>query len=142
MSSQLFTDARQIALALGLFALLPIVVYQSADIIYPLPIFSDIVQAKYGEAEYNTQKKVYDDTSKIIHRKHFYINAGAGLMFIASGTIVGVPSIGTGMILGGLVCVSTGYFFGWNTIDKTIRLISLLIALAVLLAAGFNFYKE
>ena len=54
-----------------------------------------------------------------------------------SGRNLGLHSIGTGLILGGILTVGHGYFRYWPYLEDWVRFVSLLAGFSILLFVGY-----
>lgn len=149
MQTKIFDGIRNAALSIGLMILLPLITTQIADIVFPRPARSSIVTTEYSRNQSSTQdtqrkkeQKNYNSLLQVAQQKQFYITGGSGLVILLAGTFTPIPTIGTGLILGGLSSLTFGYMQNWDGINKIVRLISLLCAVAILLFAGMKFWKE
>ena len=137
-----FGGARQAALSLGLIILLPLTVSQFCDIVLPVAAQSEQVTAKFGTPEFKEQFKNYQEFIKPTQMKRFYVSAAIGLATIVTGVFMPAPTVGTGLLFGGISCLTAAYATNWNQIDKIVRFISLVCAIIILLFSGLYFWKK
>lgn len=137
---ELFGSIKEFSLALGLIILLPLTVSQIADIVFPTPIKKNYVTAKYSDSNYDQQFNTYQKINTSILEKQFYLYAGSGITLLLIGVALSVPSTGTAFIVGGLGCLTIGYFNSWSAITKFVRLLSLIIAIIILCVTGMRIH--
>ena len=60
-----------------------------------------------------------------------------GIAAIVIGTVISLPSVGTGLILGGIFAVANGYWGYWNYADDWLRFVSLILGFVILLFVAY-----
>ena len=129
----------QIAFAIGVAFILPIVVYQGIEIFNPSPVLE-----KYNVNKNEGYKKVRGENIKgynearIKHDKIlFYIATSIGIVAILVGAYFPIVSLGTGLVLGGLACSMLGSFYYWEHMDHVFKFGIMLLMLVILLVIGY-----
>ena len=142
---------KKLALCFGITIMLPMVVYYGVDTITPAPKDADYSNEDYynlmqhgtdeqkKEAKAKRDKLQNEQTEKRrqFEKRLFFVTVPIGIAAIILGAFLAWPAIGTGLLLGGLICVTSGYVTYWDELPSVYRFISLLLALAVLLFVGF-----
>lgn len=77
-----------------------------------------------------------------IKSTRFYIALVVGLLAIIAGVLIDVPSLGTGLVLGGGFVISRGYWDYWNFISDAFAFVSLLVALLAIAAALWYYARK
>ena len=72
----------------------------------------------------------------------FYIVCGLGLLAIIIGAFIVVPSLGFGFIGGGVVSLLQGYMHYWGRMSNTIKLVSLVGVMVLLVLIGNFMFKK
>jgi|GEM_PF-2861062 len=134
---------RNVSIGLGILILLPLAVNVGIDLVNPLPdreqFTTTMPKTRYSSKEESViNQEAYDAAIQTYRKNYFYISTVFGLASIVIGTFISVPFLGTGFILGGVVCLTFGYVMYWNMIHKAIKFISLLLAIAFLVFMGYR----
>lgn len=132
----LFEYGYQIILIIGMMFLGPLATSQIADLAFPEPIKKEIVQVEEGEKEYKEQQNRYYEMLASTQQKQFYIKAITGLGFLLIGALYSVHTIAGGFILSGIITLTLTFTDNWAQTTKLLRLISLLVAIAILTFAS------
>ena len=142
---------KKIALSIGIVIVFPMMVYYGVDTFSPAPKYADYqVKDYYDILQHGTeeQKKVAktkqdkldkerDAKYKEFERTMFFVSVPLGLAAIIIGAFLGAQAIGTGLMLGGIICISEGYIIYWENLESVYRFISLVLGFIVLLVVGF-----
>lgn len=142
--------ARQIAIGFGIAIIFPMLIYFGVSTFSPAPKLADFyaappfnANATSQERQANAEKqqagqKAYDEAEKVFAARLLYVAAPLGNEAIILGAFASVSAVGTGLIFGGIFLVATGYSAYWGNLEDSLRFISLLVALAVLLFVGYR----
>jgi hypothetical protein len=146
--------ARQIAVGFGIALIFPLLVYYGVATFYPTPKFQDIVTAtlvspsnptpeqrkEYEEQrqKQQEQQRAYKAAAKDFARVLAMVSTPLGVVAIFVGAYLALPSIGTGLIFGGIFTVAWGYWGYWQYLDDWIRFVSLLAGFAILIFVGYR----
>lgn len=87
------------------------------------------------ENEQEKYKPKYDKT-------FFSISSTVGTISIIIGVFLGTIMLAPGYIVGGIVCLSLGYYQYWDRIAAGMRFTSLLILLLLAIFLGFKFSRK
>jgi len=138
--------ARQIAIGFGLAIIFPLLVYYGVRTFSPppkWPPFEYEAQAATAEERraQNEKRKVeratYNDQAKAFARVLIIASTPLGIGAILIGMLLHSASVGTGLILGGIVTVAHGYWGYWNYADDWLRFVSLLLGFGILLFVAY-----
>jgi len=145
---------QQFGVALGIAVLLPLAVHYGAELIRPTPK-EDLLYARVQkldqqrkaskqpeekrrlEAERAAVKKRHYEGVKRHQQVLFALAYLVGLTAIILGALLRTPTLGGGLLFGGLFALTDGCFSYWETMASWLRFFSLLGALFVLVVLGF-----
>ena len=146
--------ARQIAIGFGIAAIFPLLIYYGVSTFYPPPRYTNVVTATLVQPHDPTpeQRKEYEDrrlerkkqedtfkaAARDFARVLVFVSTPLGVAAILIGAYVTLHSIGTGLIFGGILSVTWGYWSYWQYLDDWVRFVSLLVGFAVLLFVGYR----
>lgn len=140
---------RNLAIGLGVMILLPMAVRVGTRLIIKGPSWEErsdlkkqLKEKKISKKEFEAQEEEYDTRRKAYEQYLFYISTISGVAAIAAGAMVAVPFLGMGLILGGVICLSLGYWDYWHHLDDTFKFISLILALIILIGAGYRVMRK
>lgn len=74
--------------------------------------------------------------------KKFLISLIAGFLALLIGALLRIPSIGSGLIWGGLISLSMGYSFYWGLMTNLIKFISLIFILLIIIFISVISFKR
>lgn len=145
--------AKQVALWLAIATLLPTTTWYATAAFYPPPDDAeyqrkmaqyadarqpnDPAESKKFYAEKDRLQKEHDDAQSQFYRRMFWVTYPVGLLVIVVGLIVPVQCIGAGFMFGGIIALAAGCYSGWDLIGRWAHFWSLIVALAVVVIAGF-----
>jgi hypothetical protein len=138
--------ARQFAIGFGIAVIFPLLVYYGVRTFHSPPkwpeteVLSPQATAEERHAREQRQRErreVYYAQSRDFARVLIVASTPLGIAAIVIGTIVGLPSVGTGLILGGIFTVAHGYWGYWQYADDWLRFVSLILGFAVLLFVAY-----
>jgi len=139
--------AKKIALGFGIAIVFPMMVHFGVSTFVKEPQLKDYYGCylEYGGqpspqavADMQNKRVLFEDQQKVYQRALFSIAIPVGLFVIILGAMLPIPSIGTGLMFGGLFSVLDGYFNYWTELPDWARFVSLLLAFIVLLWVGFR----
>jgi hypothetical protein len=146
---------RQLAIALGIAILYPMIVYYGVSSFHPAPKIYERVYAsariapttaeeekareqedRAAEQRHKQEQEAVDKVTRPFFRTLILVAAPLGVLAILVGSFVKLPAIGTGLILGGMSTVADGYWGYWDHLDDWVRFVSLLVGLCILVFIG------
>lgn len=142
--------ARQIAIGFGIAVIFPLLVFYGVSTFHPAPKFPDYVTTECmirsttpDERAECAQKQraardAYNIAAKDFAWRLIEVATPLGLLAILVGAYLTSYAVGTGLILGGILCVGAGYWGYWQYIENWARLVSLLVGFAVLVFLGYR----
>jgi hypothetical protein len=83
-----------------------------------------------------TLEAEYDEGHKRFSKHLFFVAVPAGILLIATGLVVLVPGIDSGLMFGGLFTLMYGYFTYWSDLPIAVRFVSLVGGLALFIIIG------
>lgn len=132
---------RNIAIGLALLILYPITVKVALDILNPKPEQSHCVtrtdETVSGKEELTVDLALYNAKIARYRTIFFYTFVLGGILAMAGGGCIRVPFVGLGFILGGAISLMVGYISYWDMLKNITQLLSLIIALVLLVFAGY-----
>lgn len=141
--------ARQIAIGFGIAVLFPLLVYYGTSTFHPAPKSADYFRPTPPPAastpeeqrahfeEQEKQRAAYREAAREFGQALIFAATPLGIAAILLGTFIPLHSIGTGLILGGILTVGAGYWNYWSYLEDWMRFVSLLIGFAILLFVGY-----
>jgi ABC-type proline/glycine betaine transport system permease subunit len=143
--------ARQIAIGFGIAIIFPLLVYYGVSTLHSPPKYSDyftgigVVGSNATTEEKATQSQkgrvaraAYEAAQVEFTRILIIVATPLGIAAILIGAFMHLHSIGTGLILGGIATVATGYFNYWDQLTDGLHFVSLLLSLAILVFVGYR----
>ena len=82
------------------------------------------------------RQEAYAAKAKEFARLLIIVSTPIGLVAIFVGTYLANMAVGTGLLLGGILTVTHGYWGYWSYADDWLRFVSLLVGLVVLVFVG------
>ena len=148
--------AKKFALGFGIAVLFPLTVHYAVKTFSPAPIWEDYQIPHYYERhqkasqeEQTNLEEQQDEMNKKRrqHEKHFqkrlfFVTTPLGITAIILGSLIAVQAVGSGLMFGGIFCLIDGYVNYWSELPDSMRFVSLLAALVVLLVIGFKKFNE
>ena len=140
--------ALQLVIGVGIALLLPLLIYTGVATIMPPPKRS---QTTNLQAE--TSEEVKRANREQVHRDQeefrkalvkyakllFSVMAPAGLVAVIAGYLIGINSVGIGLLTGGILCLVYGYGTYWKHLPQPVRFVSILAGLTMLLFIGSRY---
>jgi uncharacterized membrane protein YphA (DoxX/SURF4 family) len=145
--------ARQIVIGFGIAIIFPLLIHYGVSTFHPAPRPESAVAAPLPpnatpdeRKEYFAQQqqqqqqrqKAYAEAAKEFARILVTVSTPLGVAAILIGAYLSIQAVATGLILGGILTVSWGYWNYWSYLDDWIRLASLLAGFAVLIFVGIR----
>ena len=89
--------------------------------------------------DYNYQCQMdYDDARDKHSLTVFLVSVPAGLIALFVGVVLGLPSVSSGLMLGGVFLVFYGTSSYWSNFSDIVRVVILAIALSILIWLGYK----
>lgn len=129
--------ARKIAIGIGIALIFPLLIYYGVSTFHAPPKHADYFRAS-GDWQNEEKKAAFDTAAKSFARKLYFVAAPLGIVAILVGPFLAVQAIGTGLIFGGILAVSGGYWWYWDWLDDWLRFVSLAVAAGVLVYVGYR----
>jgi hypothetical protein len=140
--------ARQIVIGFGLAIIFPLLVYYGVSTFHPaprtqhyfgnLPPFGTTPEERRARDEAQRAKQAeYNAAAKSFARTLVMVATPLGVAAILIGAFASPYWMGTGLILGGILTVGSGYYFYWQYLEDWLRFISLLAGFVVLIFVGY-----
>jgi len=144
--------AKKIALGFGIAVILPILVYYGVSTFSPAPKWADrydrysyqkyqnatpVERAKI-EREDLSREQQWKQKEKIFQRRLFFVTVPVGIACIIIGAVLSLQALGTGLMFGGIFCITEGYVCYWSELPDSMRFMSLLAAFIVLVFVGYK----
>ncbi len=132
--------ARQIAIGFGIAVIFPLLVYYGVSSFHPAPRTQDFFGNSTSVAATQTQRDAYNAAEKEFSHILIFVATPLGIAAILIGSYMGMGlySIGTGLIFGGIITVGMGYAHHWAYLEDWIRFVSLLAGFAILIFVGYR----
>lgn len=78
----------------------------------------------------------YDGGNKRFSKHLFFVAVPAGILLIATGLVILIPGIDSGLMFGGLLTLMYGFFTYWSDLPVGVRFVSLVGGLALFIVIG------
>ncbi len=144
--------AKKFALGFGIAIIFPMMLYYGVSSFSPPPEWKDyqvenyderhdragIEEQKELETESLAQADRFREHARHFQKHLFFVTVPMGIFAILAGTFITLQAVGTGLIFGGILSVTTGYMGYWTELPEHLRFVSLVIALIVLIGVGYN----
>jgi len=138
--------ARQLAIGFGIAIIFPLLVYYGVRTFHSPPKWPETElsspqatpeQRQAQQQRERERRDRYYAQSRDFARVLIIASTPLGIAAIVIGTVISLPSVGTGLILGGIFAVATGYWGNWHYADDWLRFVSLILGFAVLLFVAY-----
>jgi hypothetical protein len=148
---------RQLAVTTGIAILLPILVSFGVNLVQPYPhIEQNLIVTvritpttpegwKAWDEENEASKRraqerrdAIDGATRPFYRLLIFVATPIGIAAILVGSYLKIASVGTGLIFGGGLTVLYGYSGYWEHLDNSIRVVSVLAGLSVLIFLAYR----
>jgi hypothetical protein len=142
--------ARQIAIGFGVAIVFPLLVYYGVSTVSPAPKFADFHEtvafnpnaSKEELAARQEKQKAenadFAEANRVFSLRLLCVAAPLGYIAILLGSLRLASSLGTGLMFGGIFCVTNGYWWHWSYVRDWQRFVSLLVALGVLVFVAYR----
>ena len=144
--------AKKIALGFGIAIILPMLVHYGVSTFSPAPKWEDRYE-RYSDQKYQNatpverakietenqeREKIWRHKEKVFQSRLFFVAVPIGIACIIIGAILSIQAIGTGLMFGGIFCITEGYVCYWSELQDWMRFLSLLAAFIVLIFVGYR----
>jgi hypothetical protein len=149
--------ARQFAIALSIATLYPALIFYGVRTYRPFPEPQSyvVVSARitpttpegwraWEEENRAEEKRRSEELAALtkaaepFFRTLIFVATPLGIAAIFIGSYLRIHSVGTGLILGGMVAAANGYWGYWNHLDNWLRWTSLLLGLCIVVFVGYR----
>lgn len=143
--------ARQIVIGFGIAIIFPLLIHYGVSTFHPAPKYQSFFTIKAPltsnttpeeRKEYQEQQRrdqeAYATAARAFARVLAMFAIPLGLAAMVVGAYLPNLSVGTGLILGGILTVTWGYWSYWSYLEDWIRFVSLLSGFALLLFVGIH----
>lgn len=143
--------AKKFALGFGIAIILPLLVHYGVSTFSPAPNWQDYkpysyqkyqnataVEKEKMEKEDEEKQQRLRQEEKVFQKHLFFVTVPVGIASIIIGAILTIQAIGTGLMFGGIFCITEGYFCYWSELQDWMRFLSLLAAFIVLIFVGYR----
>lgn len=142
--------ARQIAVGFGVAIVLPLLIYygvssfshapKRADYFAP-PVYNGNMTPEQRSAQQEklwSETEAFNEAQRVFSLRLLCVSAPLGYAAILLGAWRPGYGLGAGLMFGGILAVTDAYWWHWEFIEDWLRFVSLLIAMAVLMFAGYR----
>ena len=144
--------AKKFALGFGIAIILPMLVHYGVSTFSHAPKWED----HYGMYNYQQYKsaspeekarldkvrqekeRVWNQQMEAFQKNLFLIAVPVVIVCIIIGAVSSIQAIGTGLMFGGIFCLTEGYMLYWSRLEDWMRFMSLLVAFVVLIWVGYR----
>lgn len=138
-----FLILRELALGIGVAVLIPSIAHYTVKVFVHEPRERDYVHVeRVDDSLVDRLDPAYKEAKARYESIYFLVVAFIGLLSLLIGTRIPVASLGMGFILGGLACLTMGYVSYWHRLLDFAKLISLVVALAIILGVGYRLFHR
>jgi hypothetical protein len=133
--------AKKFALAFGIAVVFPAMIHYGVSTFSPEPRWPEYHLGPLidsNSAEYQRKDAEYKAAENVFEKHLFAVAVPLGLITLAAGAFLPVAAIGTGLMFGGILSVTDGYFNYWSELSAQLKFFSLLAAFIVLLVVGYR----
>ncbi len=140
--------ALQLVIGVGIALLFPLLIYTGVAAVKPPPKPSNRtnLQAETSEEIKRANRDRIDAENEELRRARvkyakllFSVMAPAGLAAVIGGYLIGINSVGIGLLTGGILCMVYGYGTYWEALPQRVRFVSILAGLLMLLFIGIRY---
>ena len=140
--------ARNIVIGFGIAIIFPLLIHYGVATFYPAPRYEQATitlsanpttDERRLQAEQQKQRQdAYAQAARQFYRILAVVATPLGLAAILIGVYISFQTVGTGLILGGILAITWGQWGYWSFLDNWVRFISLLSGFSVLLFVGIR----
>jgi hypothetical protein len=140
--------ALQLVIGVGIALLFPLLIYTGVAAVKPPPKpgRTTNLQAETSEEAKRANRERIDAENEELRRARvkyakllFNVMVPAGLAAIIGGYLIGINSVGIGLLTGGILALVYGYRGYWEALSPPLRFVSILAGLLMLLFIGIRY---
>jgi len=80
--------------------------------------------------------KKINHLEKIDNQRYFYTTIIFSISALIIGSLVSLPALGSGLMLGGIITAAISYYGYWNYLSETMKFFLLLLAFIIIIVSG------
>ena len=144
--------AKKFALGFAIAVVLPMMVYYGVSSVSPPPDWEQYTIENYYErhqrasseeqqrleAQKSERETKWREEFRGFQQHLFFTAIPVGMLAIVIGVFLPVPTVGTGLMFGGILNICVGYFGYWTELSAVARFLSLVIAFVILIFVGYK----
>lgn len=143
--------AKKIALGFGIAIIFPMMIHYGVSTFVPRPKWRDYIVEEHRihqdstpeeKAEHVAERERLSNERRRKEKRFqtilFSVAVPLGMIAIIIGTFLPIQAVGTGLILGGIFSICNGFLNHWSELNDSLRFMSLLAALIVLIFIGYK----
>jgi len=145
----MFQAGKKFALAFGIAIIFPMMLYYGVGSFSPPPDWEDFyqeyrdvtgveIQDEEREAEMIAEQTRLREQERHFEARLFFVSTPMGIIAIIAGTLIPLQAVGTGLLFGGVLSITRGCWGYWTELPEPLRFASLVVALIVLIVAGYK----
>lgn len=144
----MFQAGKKFALAFGIAIIFPMMLYYGVSSFSPPPDWqafykeyhnsAGVEEEKEREAERLAEEARLTEQERHFEARLFFVSVPMGIIAIIAGTLIPLQAVGTGLLFGGVLSITRGCWGYWTEIPEPLRFASLVVALIVLVVAGYK----
>ncbi len=143
----MFQSGKKFALAFGIAIIFPMMLYYGVSSFSPPPDWQDFYkeyhnlgaeEEKEREAERLAEEARLTEQERHFEARLFFVSVPMGIIAIIVGTLIPLQAVGTGLLFGGVLSITRGCWGYWAELPESLRFASLVVALIVLIVAGYK----
>jgi hypothetical protein len=140
--------ALQLVIGIGIALLFPLLIYTGVAVIKapPKPGDRTNLQAETSEEikranqEQIRREREALQSARVAYAKTlFAAMAPTGLAAVVGGYVIGINAVGIGLLTGGILCMVYGYARYWSSLPQSLRFVSVLAGLLMLVFIGVRY---
>ena len=149
-------NVMKIAVGFGVAVIFPMLVHYGVSTFSSPPEWKDYLQPEWElldesatraerqqlDSERQVQRDLYEEHSIRFAKHLFWVAVPIGLTALIIGAMLQVPTIGTGLIFGGIFTMIDAYGNYWQYLPHGLRFVSLLVAFTVLVVIGYRQFSD
>jgi hypothetical protein len=140
--------ALQLVIGVGIALLFPLLIQTGVAAVKPPPkpsTTTDLRAENTDEDRRHNRERIDRDREDLRRARAAYaktlftVMAPAGVAAVIGGYLIGINSIGIGLLTGGILCSAWGYAQHWAALPQGLRFASVLMGLLMLLYIGSRY---
>jgi hypothetical protein len=140
--------ALQLVIGVGIALLFPLLIQTGVASVKPPPkpsTTTDLRAENTDEDRRYNRERIDRDRADLQQARAAYakvlftVMAPAGVAAVVAGYLIGINSIGVGLLTGGILCSVWGYARHWEALPQPMRFASILLGLLMLLYIGSRY---